>query len=670
MGTPYSGAYRGMLGAGRRSLLRGAGGLGLAGGIVVCGGMLGCSSGPTGPGLKLEVAATAGAQSCLRGTTGMPFSALLREGTLRLSVLRRDPGGAKLQCDLLAAVPSQRASIDLGPVDRSRVDIFAEFFDQSGMRVLTGAALGSSSLGTDSGPQSLPLFPVGDWSCPAGAMNASRAFHSATTLPSGDVLLLGGIEAVSGYGPDVFGLISSAELYDARKGTFIALSGPAAGLTPRAFHQAAVLSATDTQVRILAYGGVTAPSSGLPVLLAPNSASPIRLLPAGTAAPAGPDLLVYDIPSRTLSSSSVQGSPAHATAFAGGATLPGGGLVVAGGSTFTPSGAFSRTTPTALNKLSETALAPPGAASAGLVFSPPAATGPWLLAPTVTPLSAATALVLGAQVPEMVTDPINMLALPLTGLPQGLTLASPNGTAVMGPPTVFHTATRLGAALGTGTGATSAQILVTGGFVMTAQPPQVPGQPPTPDIAARLYTVSDPAGAVGPVTYQPVAGYQPTGMCGTADGHYRPAGFEAATATTSGQKVLITGGTPTVRYGANQCVDCEPSDPATSKLLCVLSQVSLYDAATGQLTAGPKLNLGRMGHQQSSLPNGTILLTGGLTRPGGDTTTATAEAEIYNPRAKDPAQPDLEDPVLSVLDDGQKGQRQGMGLSSPCPILN
>lgn len=666
MGTSYSGSYRGVLGAGpgRRSLLRCAGGLALAGGL------LGCSSGPTGPGLKLEVAATAGAQTCLRGTTGMPFTALLREGTLRLSVLRRDPGGTKLQCDLIAAVPSQRASIDLGPVDRSRVDIFAEFFDQSGMRVLTGAALGTSSLGTDSGPQSLPLFPVGDWSCPAGAMNVSRAFHSATILPSGDVLLLGGIEAVSGYGPDVFGLISSAEIYDARKGTFIALGGPAGGLTPRAFHQAAVLSATDTQVRILVYGGVTAPSSGLPVLLAPNSASPIRLSPAGTAAPAGPDLLVYDIPTRTLSSSSVQGSPAHATAFGGGAALPGGGLVVAGGSTFTPSGAFNRTSPTALSKLSEIALAPPGAASASLVFSPPAATGPWLLGPTVIPLSAATALLLGAQVPEMVTDPVNMLALPLTGLPQGLTLASPSGTAVMGSPTVFHTATRLGAAIGTGTAAPSAQILVTGGFVMTAQPPQVPGQPPTPDSAVRLYTVSDPAGAVGPVSYQPVAGYQPTGICGTADGHYRPAGFEAATATTSGQKVLITGGTPTVRYGANQCVDCEPSDPATSKLLCVLSQVSLYDAATGQLTAGPKLNLGRMGHQQSSLPNGTILLTGGLTRPGGDTTTATAEAEIYNPRAKDPAQPDVEDPVLSALDDGQKGQRQGMGLSSPCPILN
>lgn len=687
MGTAYSGSYRRLLDLSRppgpgpgprpRPLLWRTGAISRAGGLSaglcgLLGGLFGCSSGPTGPGLKLEVAAVAGTQSCLRGTAGVPFTPLLREGTLRLSVLRRDPGGTKLQCDLTAAVPSQRASIDLGPVDRARVDIFAEFFDQSGMRVLSGAALGSTSVGVDGTPQSLPLFPVGQWSCPAGAMSAPRAFHSATVLPSGEVLLLGGIEAVSGYGPDVFGLSSSAELYDPRKGSFIALTGPAGGLTPRAFHQAAVLSTTESQVRILAYGGLTAPSTGLPVLLLPNNASPIRLAPAGTAAPAGPDVLLYDIPSRTISSISAQTSPPHATAFAGGAALPGGGLLVAGGATFLPSGAFNRTNPTPLSKNSEVAAAPPGApgsTSVSLSFSPASASAPWLLAPSVTPLSEATALVLGAQVPEMVTDPINMLALPVSGLPQGLSLANPAGTALMGAPTVFHTATRLGSPIVAGATAASAQILVTGGFVMTAQPPQFPGQPPTPDVAVRLYTVPDPAGAVGPISYQAIATYQPTGVCGMEDGHYRPAGFESASVTPSGQKVLITGGTPTVRYGAGPCVDCEPTDPATNKLLCVLSQVSLYDAATQKFTAGPRLSLGRMGHQQTPLPDGSILLTGGLTRPGGDATAATAEAEIYNPRATDPTLLDPEDPVVAVLDDGQKGQRQGMGLASPCAVL-
>jgi hypothetical protein len=263
-----------------------------------------------------------------------------------------------------------------------------------------------------------------------------------------------------------------------------------------------------------------------------------------------------------------------------------------------------------------------------------------------------------------------MLGLQLSGLPQALTFVNPAGTGVGGSPTVFHTATRLGPKLSATAITADEQILVTGGFVMTPQPPQFPGQPPTPDVAVRLYTVSNPMGTIAPINYQAIPTYGATGMCGPSDGHYRPAGFEAATATPSGQQVVVTGGTPTVRYGAGQCVDCEPGDPATSKLLCVLSQVSLYNAKTKQFTAGPKLSLGRMGHQQTTLLDGNILVTGGLTRPGGDATSATAEAEVYNPRAADPSGLDPEDPVVAVLDDAQKGMRQGMGLASPCTVLN
>lgn len=676
MGTSIFSAYTSLVPAGKNSAAdsrpcpprrHGRRRLGLFCGLAAGALLGGCSSSPTGPGLKLQVAALAGGQSCQRGTAGVPFTPLLREGTLRLSVLRRDPEGTKLQCDLTAAVPSQKASIDLGPVDRARVDIFAEFFDQSGMRVLSGAAIGTSGIGSDGAPQNLPLYPVGQWSCPAGVMTAGRAFHSATLLPTGEVLLLGGIEAVSGYGADVFGVLASAELFDPRKGTFSGFMSP--GLTPRAFHQAAVLSASDTEVRILVYGGVTAPSAGLPVLLAPNSASPIRLAPAGSAAPGGAELLVYSLASRTLTSTVVTPSGTHATAFAGGAGLAGGGLLVAGGSSFAASGGFNRNTPTALGANGEFALGPPAATTATLTFASTPQQPPWLLAPSVTPLSPTTALVLGAQVPAMVTDPINMLALPVSGLPQALTLASPMGVQLMGAPTVYHTATRLGPPLTTAAGSGPAQLLVTGGFLMTAQPPQIPGQPPTPDVAVRLYTVPDPAGAQGPITYKAIATYSPTAMCGVSDGHYRPAGFEAATATPSGQQVLVTGGTPTVRYGASPCVDCEPTDQATSKLLCVLSQVSLYNAASGTFTAGPKLGLGRMGHQQTLLRDGTILLTGGLIRPGGDATAATVEAEVWNPRTADPAQLDAEDPVVPVLDAGQKALRPGLGLASPCPTL-
>ena len=184
--------------------------------------------------------------------------------------------------------------------------------------------------------------------------------------------------------------LASAEIFDPRKGTFSGFSSP--GLAPRAFHQAAVLSATESEVRILVYGGVTAPSAGLPVLLAPNSASPIRLSPAGSATPAGAELLVYNPANHTLTSTMVATSGPHATAFAGGAGLVGGGLLVAGGSTFAPSGAFNRNTPTMLGANGELALGPPATTTASLTFAPtPPMPSPWLLAPSVTPPSPTTA---------------------------------------------------------------------------------------------------------------------------------------------------------------------------------------------------------------------------------------------------------------------------------------
>ncbi len=638
--------------------------LGLLSGLA--GAPLGCSKGPTGPGLKLQVADLAGDQTCKRSTAGVPFTPLLREGTLRLSVLRRDPDGTRLQCDLTTAVPSEKPSIDLGPVDRSRLDIFAELFDKSGQRVLSGAALGTTAALADGVPQSLPLFPVGNWSCPSNVMTASRAFHSATMLPNGEVLLLGGIEAVQNYGTDAFGVIGSAEIYDPRKGAFVALTSASGGLTARAFHQAAVLSATETQVRILVYGGVTAPT-GLPVLLVPNSASPIRFAPAGTAGPAAAEQLVYDIANHTISSSPLQIGQ-HSTAFAGGAELYGGGLLAVGGSTFTPTGVFNRNMPTMLESNVEVvgAFTPRGTAAPSFVFSTATAQSPWLLGPSVTPLSATTALVLGAKVPAMASD--TMLALQLSGLPQALTFVNQNGTALTGgAATAYHTATRIGPPITAASVTANQQILVTGGFLMNPQP----GQPPPAAAAVRLYTVHDPMGAISPIDFQTVATNNTANLCNTsADGHYRPAGFEAATATASGRKVLITGGTPTVTTsGATPCIDCEPGDQGTSKLLCTLSQVSLYDSIAQTFTAAPKLSLARMGHQQTTLLDGNILVTGGLTRPGGELTTATTEAEIYNPRAADATGVDPEDPVVAALDDGQKAMRQGMGLASPCAVL-
>jgi hypothetical protein len=264
-----------------------------------------------------------------------------------------------------------------------------------------------------------------------------------------------------------------------------------------------------------------------------------------------------------------------------------------------------------------------------------------LIGPSVTLLSASTALVLGAKV---VRDmPPKFQGTVLGGLPAAVTAAALK--PVSGASTAFHTATQL---------ATSGQVLVTGGFeqdaVLLPQGASQFVQPPSTATAVRLYSVTGTTiSAGGPVTNTYKAGSCPAAgaIAGSNDGHYRPAGYEAATATLSGNQVLITGGTPTVVDTV--CVDCEPSDSTySSHYLCGLTQASLYDDTSKSLAPAPALALGRLGHQQTRLLDGNILVTGGITHPGKLANTATAEAEIYNPTSAGQGATDDNDPLAPL----------------------
>lgn len=645
-------------------LLRYRFGVGLVG---VALGLAGCSKGPQGPGIKFQLAENARAGGCRKTTgEGMPYKPLLRDGTLRLSVLRRDQDTRTLHCDLVAEVPAEKPNIDLGSVDRTRLDLFAELFDKTGNRIYSGAALSNASTGMDGQPQVVTLFPVADWGCPAGAPVTARAFHSATMLPSGEVLMLGGIAAVSGNGPDVFGVLASPEVYDPRKGVFTALTG-AAAVKARAFHQAAVVSATDTQVRILVYGGLTA-TANQAVLLSADKPTLFRLAPTGNAEPAGAELLTYDVANRTLTTEAVD-TGTHKTGFAGGTALPGGGLLVMGGGSFVPSGTVSRSNPIDLTKNTELVVGTlaQGQSMPTLSYSAMTAKLPWYLGSTVTPLSSSTAMVLGARLPQMMGDVLDAGAVMLKGLPAAPAAVADPGVKVSGAATVFHTATRLGLPIGANTGATEAQVLVTGGFEVVAQPPQKLTQPPSGATAVRLYTVSDPEGTPSIKSYAAIPPYQARVTCGADDGHYRPAGFEAATATALGRQVLITGGSPTVD-STTPCIDCEPGDGNLGSVLCVLRQAVMYDADTQKFSAVNSMQIGRFGHRQTLLPDGNVLVSGGLVRNGA-VTEATAEAEIYNPRTVDSTKPDLSDPIGQYLTAEQVTARGGKGLAAACSVL-
>ena len=74
--------------------------------------MPGCSKGPTGPGLKLQVAALAGDQTCKRNLAGVRFNEMVRPGdslTRRGRVKDQTTGNGRRQLLLEVWAENQRA---------------------------------------------------------------------------------------------------------------------------------------------------------------------------------------------------------------------------------------------------------------------------------------------------------------------------------------------------------------------------------------------------------------------------------------------------------------------------------------------------------------------------------------------------------------------------------
>lgn len=628
-------------------------------------GLLGCKGNP-GPGLKLQLAESASQHACLKtDKSGFPLSAVLRDGSVRLSVLQQQGSGWQFQCDITAKLPDEHPSIDLGPMDRSQFAFFAELFDAAGKRIYTGAVSGKSSVSSDGGAGILPMFGVESWNCPASGMIGARAFHAATAIPSGEVLLYGGVETnVVAGNAEAMSVTDTLEIYDPAKATFQAVTVSGKAPSPRAFHQMAVLSVTDATVKLIVFGGITA-GRGRQVLTTPTTNAPIRLAPCGDAQPAGPEILTlkYDGAKWTVSSETPP-QQQETSAFAGSAALTHGGLVSVGGAKLSGLPQCSVGGGDLLSPGNGAAVqrAVAWSGASGETFGSTALTAGFL-GPSLTPISNRDAVALGGAWPATATMAPSMVSLLLSSLPDAPTASSPMGQNVSGVPTTFHTATRIGRALADSP-VYPTDILVTGGFQMTNSVTPQPGQPPATASAVRVYTLADASSAPMVRTVTP---YLPA-ACGSAQPHYRPAAFEAASATASGQRVVITGGSATQVSGCN---DCEAA--ADTSLLCTLSQASVYDSGKNSFRQIPAMALARFGHQQTLLQDGGILVTGGLTRrtdrSGVRLTEATSEAEIYNPRAASTEAPDLDDPVTQALPADQQAGRVGVDAQKPCTIL-
>jgi hypothetical protein len=108
--------------------------------------------------------------------------------------------------------------------------------------------------------------------------------------------------------------------------------------------------------------------------------------------------------------------------------------------------------------------------------------------------------------------------------------------------------------------------------------------------------------------YDPRTGtFSPTGSMATARG------FHTATLLADG-RVLIAGGDPAAWNNGGP----------------FLSSAELYDPKTGRFTATGPMTVGRELHAATLLPNGRVLITGGVTNSGA--VPSLASAEIYDPK--------------------------------------
>lgn len=618
---------------------------GLAGVVVgmVVGGP-GCSPESIAvPPVVFRTLATPGTEGCQTPNTRAPLvDAPIPTGTqVRMSLVERGSGGARaFLCDATTQAGTDPLKLDLGDGDHTKLDYYVETFDEMGNRLASGALIAPEQDVARTGQVKVLLARNEAWSCPPDVMNSRRAFHSATRLPSGEVLLLGGLTAVPAYpSNEVFSFLADAEIYDPRTGEFSPVK-PAQLRTARAFHQVSVLGVAGDEVHMLVYGGLTA-LSGQPALLGVANLQ-LRLMPGGGATAGGAERLVYNVATQTLTLANVEPSPTSA-AFSGMAALA-TGLVSFGGVTFPPLGAFGlgnrAAFDPAINRVVALSGLPGQAVTASLVADGgvPMMNAPFFVGPSVTPLSSATALVIGTQRISAGMPAQSWVAL--RSLPSTVQ-ASALAALATDVPTAFHTATLLGP-----DGQVPAKILVTGGFQQNATDHSTL-QPPGAASAVRVYTVADPAQLSSAPTVAKIAVTAPAAQCTPTDGHYRPAGWEAATRTLSGNQVLITGGSPA--NGGTAC-DCEGEAANNlNKTLCASAQARLFDANTSTLQAVDSLPVARFGHQQTRLLDGTILVTGGLVRQQAARTDSTAEAEVYNPLRRSTATTDENDPLVPLL---------------------
>ena len=585
--------------------------------------LCGCAD-QKGPPILIQVAGSATNETC--GGDNRQLSTL-QPTKLRLTVLQHstatDP--TKFLCDRIVTFPEQ-PFLKLGGTS-SGLDFWVEAFAPDAKpgslkRLATGALYNVDR--TTKTSSTVRLLPSAQFACASGNLTQGRAFHSATKLSNGEVLIVGG--AVAGVDParvelDNFQLFAtgSIEVYDPVTSKMVAVNDSAPN--PRAFHQAVVLSDAPPY-QILLVGGLAA-SSGPILKLSTDPGEGTRFYPRDSVFSLFPtkavaaELLTYDPTTHTVTHSSFASVP---TAALQAIARIAGNTVITGGIDYTGNPNSPVDAAHAKDLLNGTPM------GAGVLASDTAG-GALALLSNDPKVSATLAVVFGGA----------RLATPGGGqLLAGIGTASPTATAFAagGKAVRFPTLSLVSRDSATAT------LVTTGGFEVLGDGSAT--QPLASASSAQIVTVNGTTAAVAP------APLGSTTDCGN-NARYRAAGWESAT-VLSGGRVLITGGAPsTVECGGN----CENGQTGNLALSCSLHQSSLFE--NGMLALTTPMGIARAGHALTPLDDGSVLVTGGL-----QSTTSVArmvrEVEIYNPRrvvppwdASKPSLGDADDPVSAEL---------------------
>jgi hypothetical protein len=466
-------------------------------------------------------------------------------GATSVRLTFRDASG--LRCDALLPIGTGKTPVIDVPDRAAPVDAYAEYFDASGTLLGRGQQIGVDLAA--GGTVDVGVLPARAFACAMGREARPRAFHSATLLPTGEVLLVGGLGPSDAADPRApfdpsAGLFvtATAELYRPASGTFLPLT--IAGLTPRAFHQAYV-SQDAAGIHVALVGGVGV--SGDPLTtpaFAANGA--YRWTPTAMAQGAADEVLDYDPVGGTFTrrdlpaGTDVRGRILGALPPGGAAPpVPYAGGVDAAGAALVSFDLYG------------------GAAPATGALRRPR------VGATATPLDAARVVEWGGDIGAAPTEAGELLGgLPAAPAAQPLTITAGGGDRA------FHAAALTGAGL----------VVVAGGFAVSGASATTAAASPGVELtfAGTTVTGADVGGPAG--------------------------GYPAAIVLSDGD-VLATGGDPD--GGTASCADA-------TGIACALDDAWRYPSAGGAGVQQPPMQVARYGHRMTTLADGTVLVTGGL----------------------------------------------------------